>query len=146
MKMEREHLVPLSSQAASIAKVMIARSDCTYIFPGTKPNKPISENTMIYGLYRLGYHSRQTVYGFRSLASTWANEQLVPLPGASTWMRKYDKDWVEMQLAHSDEDEVRDAYNSAEYLVPRRGMMQDWADYLDRCPGGEEGLRLVDAA
>lgn len=93
-----------------------------------------------------GYHSHQTVHGFRSLASTWANEQLVPLPGASTWMRKYHKDWVELQLAHSNDDEVRDAYNSAEYLVPRRGMMQDWADYLDRCRGGEEGLRLVDAA
>ena len=146
MKMDREHLVPLSSQAASIVKLMIARSDCNYIFPGTKPNKPISENTMIYGLYRLGYHSRQTVHGFRSLASTWANEQLVPLQGASTWMRKYDKDWVEMQLAHSDDDEVRDAYNAAEYLVPRRGMMQDWADYLDRCRGGEGTLRLVDAA
>ena len=146
MKMEREHLVPLSSQAVSIVKAMIARSDCNYIFPGTKPNKPISENTMIYGLYRLGYHSRQTVHGFRSLASTWANEQLVPLSGSPTWMRKYDKDWVEMQLAHSDDDEVRDAYNSAEYLVPRRGMMQDWADYLDRCRSGEGALRLVDAA
>lgn len=146
MKMEREHLVPLSPQAVSIVKVRIARTDCDYVFPGTKPNQPISENTMIYGLYRLGYHSRQTVHGFRSLASTWANEQLVPLPGSPTWIRKYDKDWVEMQLAHSDEDEVRDAYNSAEYLVPRRSMLRDWADYLDRCRNGEGALRLVDAA
>ena len=144
--MEREHLVPLSPQAVTIAKVMIAHTDCNYIFPGTKSNQPISENTMIYGLYRLGYHSHQTVHGFRSLASTWANEQLVPLPGSPTWIRKYYKDWVEMQLAHSDEDEVRDAYNSAEYLVPRRGMMQDWADYLDRCRTGEGALHVVDAA
>lgn len=144
--MGREHLVPLSAQARSIAKVMISRTDCDYIFPGNKPNHPISANTMIYALYRLGYHSRQTVHGFRGLASTWANEQLVPLPGSPTWMRKYDKDWVEMQLAHSDDDDVRDAYNSAEYLVPRRGMMQDWADYLDYCRSGEGTLRVVHAA
>ena len=74
---------------------------------------------------------------FGPLGSAWANDQLVPLPGASSSMRKYDRDRVEMQLAHSDEDEVRDAYYSADDLVPRRGMMQDWADYLDRCRDGE---------
>lgn len=36
-----------------------------------------------------------------------------------------------MQLAHSEKNDVRGAYNAAEYLVPRRRMMQDWADFLD---------------
>lgn len=130
MKMRREHLVPLSSQAAEIAKRVIARSPGELLFPGTTPEKPMSENTMIYALYRLGYHSRQTVHGFRGLASTWANEQLVEFGEPPMWIRKYHEDWVEMQLAHSDEDEVRGAYNAAEYIVPRRRMMQDWADFL----------------
>lgn len=130
MKMGREHLVPLSAQAAQIAKSMISVASGDYVFPGTTPAKPLSENTMIYALYRLGYHSRQTVHGFRGLASTWANEQLVEFGKPAMWIRKYHEDWVEMQLAHSEKNEVRGAYNAAEYMVPRRRMMQDWADFL----------------
>ena len=45
-----------------------------FLFPGAKPGKSISENTMIYACYRMGYLHRQTVHGFRGLGSTWANE------------------------------------------------------------------------
>ena len=131
MKMGREHLVPLSAQAALIARKMVSSAAGDYLFPGTHPDKPLSENTMIYALYRLGYHSRQTVHGFRGLASTWANEQLVEFGKPAMWIRKYHEDWVEMQLAHSEKNDVRGAYNAAEYLTPRRRMMQDWADFLD---------------
>lgn len=132
MKMRREHIVPLSRQAASLMRDLVAKSPTDYVFPGQRPHLPLSGNTMIYGLYRLGYHSRQTVHGFRGLASTWANEQLVEVGRPSIWMRKYHEDWVELQLAHSEENEVRGAYNAAEYLAPRRAMLQDWADFLDR--------------
>lgn len=131
MKMEREHLVPLSRQAEAIISEMLLASSELYAFPGVKPRKPLSENTMIYALYRMGYISRQTVHGFRGIASTWANEQLVEYGDPPIFLRRYHEDWVEMQLAHSDEDEVRGAYNAAEYLAPRRKMLQDWADYLD---------------
>lgn len=131
MKKRREHLIPLSTQATEIAKRAIGSSSGEYLFPGAKVEKPMSENTMIYALYRLGYHGRQTVHGFRGLASTWANEQLVELGEPPMWIRKYHEDWVEMQLAHCEENEVRSAYNAAEYLVPRRKMMQDWADFLE---------------
>lgn len=131
MKMGREHLIPLSAQAAEIAKRTIAASPDKFLFAGATSEKPMSENTMIYALYRLGYHSRQTVHGFRGLASTWANEQLVEFGEPAMWMRKYHEDWVEMQLAHSEESEVRGAYNAAEYILPRRRMMQDWADFID---------------
>lgn len=130
MKMGREHLVPLSRQAAEIAVRMINGSQGNYLFPGVKPNQPLSENTMIYALYRMGYLGRQTVHGFRGLASTWANEQLVEVGDQSIWIRRYHEDWVELQLAHSEENEVRGAYNAAEYLQPRRRMLQDWADYI----------------
>ncbi|WP_397586839.1 tyrosine-type recombinase/integrase [Sphingobium fuliginis] len=137
MKMGREHLVPLSAQAALIARKMVSAATGDYLFPGTHPDKPLSENTMIYALYRLGYHSRQTIHGFRGLASTWANEQLVEFGKPAMWIRKYHEDWVELQLAHSEKDDVRGAYNAAEYLAPRRRMMQDWADFLD-------GRKVVD--
>lgn len=131
MKMSREHIVPLSRQAADIARSMIEKTDGDFVFPGRKTDQPLSENTMIYGLYRLGYHSRQTVHGFRGLASTWANEQLLEVGQVPMWIRRYHEDWVELQLAHSEENEVRGAYNAAEYLAPRRSMLQDWADFLD---------------
>ncbi len=149
MKMGREHLVPLSRQAAKITSELIALTESEFVFPGTKPNQPLSENTMIYALYRLGFHSRQTVHGFRGLASTWANEQMVQSGKPAVWMRRYHADWVELQLAHSEENEVRGAYNAAEYLAPRRSMLQDWADFLHReiclSPGQKPKCRTIDA-
>lgn len=117
MKMEREHLVPLPAQVVQLllARRQYSRDDL--VFPGEKPGQPMSENTMIFACYRMGYRGRQTIHGFRGLGSTWANEA-----------ECYRPDWVEMALSHVDEDEVRGAYNSALYLTPRRRMLQDWAD------------------
>src|SRR5690606_37748346 len=75
MKMRREHLVPLSREAALIARKMLASSDDGYLF-SDDGQTPISTNRMIGALYRLGYRGKQTVHGFRGLASTWANEAL----------------------------------------------------------------------
>lgn len=130
MKMGREHLVPLAKQAAEVARRLVIKSGSDFLFPGAKPNLPISENTMIYALYRMGYLGRQTVHGFRGIASTWANEQLIEIREAEIWIRKYHEDWVEMQLAHSENNAVRGAYNAAEYLEPRRRMLQDWANFV----------------
>lgn len=123
MKMSREHLVPLSRQAAAIVQRRLEATNDVFLFPGAKHGKPISENTMIYACYRMGYLGKQTVHGFRGLGSTWANEA-----------ERYKADWIEMALAHEDEDEVRGAYNSALYLTPRRRMLQDWAEYIDSAP------------
>lgn len=86
----------------------------------------MSNNTMLYALYRLGYHSRATVHGFRGVASTWLNEA------------GYASDWIERQLAHDERDQVRGAYNSAQYLTGRRKMMADWADALDAWRRGKK--------
>jgi hypothetical protein len=37
---------------------------------------------------------------------------------------------IERQLAHSEKNKVKAAYNHAEHLHERRHMMQAWADYL----------------
>lgn len=124
MKMEREHLVPLPRQAVELLRRRRRETNGDHVFPGLKPGKPISENTMIYACYRMGYLGRQTVHGFRGLASTWANEA-----------ERYKPDWIEMALAHGDENEVRGAYNSALYLTPRRRMLRDWADMIDKAAG-----------
>jgi hypothetical protein len=67
----------------------------------------------------MGYATRLTGHGMRGTLSTALNEI------------GYPKAWVEAQLSHSDPNQVRAAYNHAEYLEQHRRMMQDWADRLD---------------
>ena len=68
----------------------------------------------------MGLRSRATIHGFRSLASSILNES-----------GKWNPDAIERQLAHAEKDQVRAAYNRANYLDERRRMMQWYADYLD---------------
>lgn len=119
MKMHREHVIPLSRQVAEMLRRRRITTEGELLFPGEKTNQPISANTMIFACYRMGYRSKQTVHGFRGLASTWANEA-----------QCYPSDWIEVALAHADDNEVRGAYNSAQYLSGRRRMLQDWADIV----------------
>ena len=122
MKMSREHLVPLRRQAVTIIKRLREKSpDSQYLFPANTTTGVISENTMLYGLYRMGYHSRQTTHGLRRCASTILNES-----------GKFESDWIETQLAHADNDQVRGAYNTAIYLPHRRRMLQWWADFVEK--------------
>jgi integrase len=121
MKMKELHIVPLSKQAVAVLRALQTESgDRPYLFPNEhNPATFMSENTMLYALYRMGYHSRTTGHGFRSTASTILNEH------------GFRADVIERQLAHSERNSVRAAYNHAQYLPERRTMMQWWADYLD---------------
>ena len=119
MKMRRAHLVPLSKQAvATLAKIGGLALGSHYLFPANTKLGVISENTLLFALYRMGYRKRATVHGFRSLASTMLNEA------------QFNRDWIELQLAHVD-NTVRGVYNAAEWLPGRRTMLQWWADYLE---------------
>ena len=122
MKMRREHLVPLSKQAVQILQQVAEISGGErLVFPSqNNPNKPMSENTLLFAIYRMGYHSRATTHGFRSVASTILNES-----------EKWHPDAVERQLAHVESNKVRAAYDRAEHLPERRRMMQWWAEHID---------------
>jgi integrase len=121
MKMKELHIVPLSTQAVSTLRDIQKHSgNREYVFPNYhNPARFMSENAMLYALYRMGYHSRATGHGFRSTASTILNEN------------GFRADVIERQLAHGERNDVRAAYNHAQYLPERRTMMQWWADYLD---------------
>jgi integrase len=122
MKMKTEHVVPLAPQALeTMRELRELTGRWPLLFPGRDPRKPISENTLLFAIYRMGYHSRMTSHGFRSLASTVLNESGLFRP-----------DVIERQLAHCERNGVRGAYNKAEYLPERRTMMAWWSDYLDR--------------
>ncbi|GAA0312221.1 hypothetical protein GCM10009087_22940 [Sphingomonas oligophenolica] len=83
----------------------------------------ISENRMLDCLYRLGYKGTATIHGLRGLASTVLNEE-TRMDERGETVRRWDADWIERQLAHVEQDEVRDAYNAAEWIGPRRRMLQ----------------------
>ena len=121
MKMRAPHIVPLSRQALGVLEQLKPiTGDQEYLFPNQhNPKACMSENTMLYALYRMGYHSRATGHGFRATASTILNEQ------------GWRADAIERQLAHAEKNKVRAAYHRSEYLADRRKMMQAWADYLD---------------
>ncbi|MGB3221802.1 MAG: tyrosine-type recombinase/integrase [Desulforhopalus sp.] len=121
MKMATPHNVPLSKQAVRILeRVGKLYGQSSLVFPGIRDhNKKLSENTLLYALYRMGYHSRATVHGFRAVFSTIANE--------TGW----NGDVIEKALAHEQRNKVRAAYHRSEYLEQRRELMQWWADHLD---------------
>jgi integrase len=122
MKMKEEHIVPLSTQAVTVLRELQQHSgNRQYMFVNQhNPHAFMSENTMLYALYRMGYHSRTTGHGFRSTASTILNEH------------GFRADVIERQLAHTERNSVRAAYNHAQYLPERREMMQWWANYIDK--------------
>ena len=130
MKMRTEHVVPLSRQALDVLGELKSLAGASrYVLPGRNPDKPISNNTMLFALYRLGYKRQMTGHGFRSIASTLLNES-----------GKFRPDVIERQLAHCERNAVRGAYNRAVHLPERRAMMQAYADMLDAL---ERGAKVV---
>lgn len=133
MKMKTPHIVPLSKQAVSLLQELRAvTGNGKYVFPSVRTRaRPMSENTVNGALRRLGFTTNDmTGHGFRSTASTLLNEM------------GWNRDWIERQLAHQERDNIRAAYNYAEWLPERRKMMQAWSDMLDALRDGAKILPL----
>lgn len=126
MKARRAHVVPLPRQAVTILHQLYEiTGKYPLVFAGRHDtSRPMSENTVNLALQSIGYKDRQTGHGFRHLLSTELNG------------RGYNRDWIERQLAHGDQNEIRDTYNHAAYLDQRREMMQAWADSIDALRAG----------
>lgn len=132
MKMRSPHIVPLSAPALAVMEELRPLTgQFGLLFPSQRDReKPISENTLLYALYRLGYHKRATVHGFRALASTILNET------------GFRPDVIERQLAHVERNKVRAAYHRSEYLEERRKMMDWWGTYIESIfPAETESFR-----
>ena len=128
-KTDFHHIVPLSTQAIEILEaIKPLTGGGQYVFPSSRGDgRPMSDNTIRTALKSLGYDSgTMTAHGFRTTASTLLNEQ------------GWSPDAIERQLAHSPRDQVRAAYNRAQYLDERRRMMQSWSDYLDTLKNGAQ--------
>lgn len=127
MKRGYQHLTPLPRQAVEMLRELHKITGTfEHVFIGrNNPRTSISDGAVNGLLKRLGFRGKQTMHGFRHLISTALNEM------------GYDPEWVERQLAHGDPDKIRGIYNKAVYLEPRRKMMQEWADYLDKLRTGK---------
>jgi integrase len=121
MKMDTPHVVPMSRQSIGVLRALqLLTGNGKFVFPGAHDKKkPMSNNTILFALYRLGYKGRMTGHGFRGLASTILHEN------------DFADEHIELQLAHLKRNKVAAAYNHAKYLSQRASMMQWWADYLD---------------
>lgn len=124
MKMRQLHIIPLARQAVEILReVQKLSGQGRYVFPArgnTEKDTPMNRISLVRALRAAGYSKDEmTQHGFRAMASTMLNEL------------GYNRDWIERQLAHSERNSIRAAYNYAEYLPERRRMMAEWADYLD---------------
>lgn len=134
MKMGREHIIPLSSQAIDILQIMKPISGHReYVFPSMKSphNKPMNSQTVNAVIKRIGFAGRLVAHGFRSIASTALNENGFP------------SDVIEAALAHVDKNEVRRAYNRAVYLEQRIEMMQWWGNFVEQSKSSYKPLSMV---
>ena len=122
MKMPTPHVVPLSTQAIEVLELLRTLTGSNrLLFPGEQDSsKPMSNNTILFALYRMGYRNRMTGHGFRGLASTILHEQ------------GFKHEHIELQLAHMPRDPVSAAYNYARHLRSRTAMMADWGNYLEQ--------------
>ena len=124
MKMRRPHIVPLSRQSLALFKAQqeeIEGLKTDWVFPSQIGHKmPMSNNTVLAALRRMGYQGKMTGHGFRSLAMTTIKEKL-----------GYQHDVVDRQLAHGRRNKVAAAYDRSEFIEDRTRMMQHWADYID---------------
>jgi integrase len=118
MKMDRDHPTPLPPRALEILRAMqgFRSPKVPHVFPGDKPGKPMSENTLCKAIRDMGFDA--TAHGCRTTFKDWA--RAVPYP-----------DWLsEFQLAHVEDDKTREAYGRDGHLARRREMMNAWADTL----------------
>lgn len=123
MKMKSAHVVPLAPQAISVLRTLqTATGHSQFLFPGDRdPSKCMSNNTILKALERMGYKGIMTGHGFRGLASTHLHEQQFP------------SEHIELQLAHTQRNKVKAAYDWSKHLPQRRAMMEYWAAHLDKC-------------
>lgn len=116
MKTGREHRVPLSPRAVEIVKAMHALGRGPYLFPGPKPEAPLSSMSMAMLLRRM--KTDVTVHGFRSTFRDWASETT-----------GFPHEVCEMALAHTIANKAEAAYRRGDLFDKRRKLMDAWGAY-----------------
>ncbi|KAA0981426.1 integrase domain-containing protein [Pseudomonas sp. ANT_J28] len=126
MKKRRPHTIPLTEQALALLETLKPHSGHReYVFPADRnPRTHANSQTPNMALKRMGFQDRLVSHGMRSMASTILNEH------------GWDPELIEVALAHVDKDEVRSAYNRADYIERRRPMMAWWSEHIQKAATG----------
>ncbi len=123
MKGGKEHRVPLCPRAMEI----VGKGGAAYLFPGSHPEKPLSNIAFLMLLRRIGY-GNVTAHGFRSTFKDWSRERT-----------KYENHVVEAALAHASGDKIEQAYARSDVLEKRRQLMSAWAKFCETPPAKDAG-------
>ena len=123
MKKRRAHSIPLTPQTLALLEELKPISGHReYLFPADRdPRTHINNQTANMALKRMGFKDKLVSHGLRALASTTLNEN------------GFNYDLIEAALAHVDKNEVRAAYNRAEYIKRRIPMMAWWSAHIEKC-------------
>ncbi|MDH0895727.1 MULTISPECIES: tyrosine-type recombinase/integrase [unclassified Pseudomonas] len=135
MKKRKEHTVPLPRQAVEMLRGL---QPITGKYAHVFPHRDVRTRPMVSASFRqmlnvLGWGGKYSPHATRTTGSTRLNEM------------GFSADWIERQLAHTEQNAVRRTYNHAEYLSDRAGMMQQWADMLDSWRASETALTHANA-
>lgn len=127
MKMRLEHKVPLTEQVIEILeRLKPITGHRKHLFPSHIDHKKhCNVETANKALIRMGYKNRLVAHGLRALASTTLNE------------KAFNPDVIEAALSHVEKNEVRRAYNRAEYLESRRELMCWWSEHIAQAASGK---------
>lgn len=131
MKMRREHVVSLPTQAVVLLEDIRQYRNGEYVFPGSQSNEHMHRDALSKALREMGFQGRHATHGFRAMLRTVARERL-----------KIDIDVLEAQLAHAKKDEIQAAYDRARFEDERRQVMQHWADFLHDQAGQETVVEM----
>ncbi len=133
MKKRRTHIIPLTQHALALLEAIKPYSGHReYVFPADRnPRTHCNSQTANMALKRMGFEGRLVSHGMRSMASTILNEHA------------WDAELIEVALAHVDKDEVRSAYNRADYIERRRPMMAWWSEHIQKAATGDFSIAAV---
>jgi integrase len=133
MKKRRPHAIPLTEHALALLETIKPYSGHReYVFPADRdPRTHCNSQTANMALKRMGFEGRLVSHGMRSMASTILNEQ------------GWEPELIEVALAHVDKDEVRSAYNRADYIERRRPMMIWWSEHIQQAATGSLSVSAI---
>jgi integrase len=120
MKMDRDHVVPLSRPVMTFLRHAHEARFGEYVFPGRTRSEPMSNMTMLELLSDMGRDC--TVHGFRATFKTWADEEM-----------EFSNQAVEFCLAHvPGGDEAEKAYRRRSMFAKRKQIMATWASFATK--------------
>lgn len=131
------HVVPITSEIQMILDEQ--SNDSKFVFPRNS-QESIPKYRLTRTFNELGIDT--TTHGLRHLASTILNE----FRDDDGITRLIDSDLVEKSLAHAGKDKIRNVYNLADYIEPRRAMLVKWSDFIDKCDTKENNERALKEA